>query len=162
MLEQFGVTSTDIIGFIVIVAVLAAFLVWFDKTTDAGSNIKKKFVDKRFDRLLAASNEADERLRKELLTFLEDAQEEHEQFKKWFDNDKRAIERHDKELQELRERQKNAEKALTVRLEETTLLMKSVRALMAVQVFGDDSSIVKKAMDEMDEYLIEERVNHEQ
>lgn len=85
-----------------IAAVVVAAIVGAEKFVSAGASLKERFVDSRQKRLVDAAIAGDGSLREEIMAMFGEAHSEHERYDRQFANDKRALERIERDVDELK------------------------------------------------------------
>ena len=145
--------------------VAAAFfgvVIGFEKLVTAGASLKERFVDSRQKKLVDAALAGDGTLREEIMAMFEEAHSEHERYDRQFANDKRAIERLEGDMAELKLKALLHDAQIAEHREEGTVLIKSVKTMLKAQLGLNEDTDVIDAVNEIDQYLIERRSSHDQ
>lgn len=91
-----------------------------------------------------------------------EAHSEHERYDRQFANDKRALERIERDVDELKLKTLLHDAQIAEHRDEGTVLIKSVKAMLNAQLGLNDETDVIDAVNEIDQYLIERRSSHDQ
>lgn len=151
------INAIDWFSLVLVAILVASAIIGFEKFVSSGSNLKHKFVDAKFEEILNASTEGDETIRTEILTFMENSRREHDRYEEYFDNDKRTLARHDRELDDIKADILVLSARLDQHNEEGTITLKAIRSLINTHLgIGSDSDMIE-IVNEMDEFLIERR-----
>ena len=145
-----------------IAAVVVAAIVGAEKFVSAGASLKERFVDSRQKRLVDAAIAGDGSLREEIMAMFGEAHSEHERYDRQFANDKRALERIERDVDELKLKTLLHDAQIAEHRDEGTVLNKSVKALLNAQLGLNAETDVSDAVNEIDQYLIERRSSHDQ
>lgn len=147
---------------LLIAAVIIASIVGAEKFVSACAALKERFVDSRQKRLVDAAIAGDGSLREEIMAMFGEAHSEHERYDRQFANDKRALERIERDVDELKLKTLLHDAQIAEHRDEGTVLIKSVKAMLNAQLGLNDETDVIDAVNEIDQYLIERRSAHDQ
>lgn len=156
------ITQVDPYQLAIIAAAFCGIVVGFEKLVTAGANLKHRFVDSRQKKLVDAAIAGDGSLREEIMLMFDEAHSEHERYDRQFANDKRAIERLEGDMTEMKLKTLLHDAQIAEHREEGTVLIKSVKAMLNAQLGLNEETDVIDAVNEIDQYLIERRSGHDQ
>lgn len=145
-----------------VVAAFFGVVIGFEKLVEAGASLKHRFVDSRQKKLVDAALAGDGSLREEIMAMFGEAHSEHERYDRQFANDKRAIERLEGDMAELKLKALLHDAQIAEHREEGTVLIKSVKTMLKAQLGLNEDTDVIDAVNEIDQYLIERRSSHDQ
>ena len=145
-----------------IAAAFVGVVVGFEKLVTSGASLKHRFIDSRQKKLVDAALAGDGNLREEIMGMFEEAHSEHERYDRQFANDKRAIERLERDMDELKLKTLLHDAQIAEHREEGTVLIKSVKTMLKAQLGLNEDTDVIDAVNEIDQYLIERRSSHDQ
>lgn len=144
-----------------IAAAFVGVVVGFERLVEAGASLKHRFVDSRQKKLVDAALAGDGSLREEIMAMFGEAHSEHERYDRQFANDKRAIERLERDVDELKIKTLLHDAQIAEHREEGTVLIKSVKAMLSAQLGLNEDTDVIDAVNEIDRFLIERRNAHD-
>ena len=144
-----------------IAAAFVGVVVGFERLVEAGASLKHRFVDSRQKKLVDAALAGDGSLRDEIMGMFGEAHSEHERYDRQFANDKRAIERLERDVDELKIKTLLHDAQIAEHREEGTVLIKSVKAMLSAQLGLNEDTDVIDAVNEIDRFLIERRNAHD-
>ena len=164
-------SNIDPWSIVAIIALIALIIVGVEKVTDAGSKLKKRFLDRKFDKMIEHAEKGDMSLREELENSYIKTEEDHKEFRvrldqheTYLDNDKRQFERvdrildrHEAEIESLKGEMVNVHHRLDARTEEGTMTIKAIKAILNEKLGIGQVSDMTEVVNEIDEYLIEGR-----
>lgn len=163
MLDQvMGTNPIEIIVVIVAIAVLTVPAV--NSIMDSVLGIKDKLIDRKAKRIIDAAIDGDQSLRDEIARQFLEASEEHDEFRRMFDNDKRAIDKLTGDLQSIQKRIDGLDKdiedhetLLEERAKGEKVIILSLKASLNEKIGIGSVSDLVDAVAQIDEFLIEGR-----
>lgn len=151
-----------VIGLVFIVFVLGAPAL--NKWMDAVLAIKDKLMDRKANSIVDAALAADGSLRDELLRKFDHASAEHDEFRGYFDNDKKAIDEVRRDVKTLRKRvdgleirDDNHDSELKDRAKGEMVVLSAIKAILNKEIGMGTTANLVDAVEMIDSYLIEGR-----
>lgn len=143
-----------------VVAAVCLFIlvvIGLDRFYDAGSRLKEKLFDRKFNKIIKRTENGETTLREEFRVMYNEANSEHDEFRKRLDDHERYLSNDKKEIDSLKIRVNDIVERVEVQTQEGTLMIRTAKVLLNNQLGISKQTDVKEVVDEIDKFLIERR-----